>query len=59
MSNKENTEKKPRNLKKFKYGSMSAVVLVLVVAIVVVINIIVGALMNRYPIKVDLTADGR
>lgn len=59
MSNKENTEKKPRNLKKFKYGSMSVVVLVLVVAIVVVINIIVGALMNRYPIKVDLTADGR
>lgn len=59
MSNKEKTEKKPKNFKKFKYGSMSAVVLVLVIAIVVVINVIVGALMNRYPIKVDLTADGR
>ncbi len=59
MPNKEKTEKKPRNFKKFKYGSMSAAVLVLVVAIVVVINIIIGALMNRYPIKVDLTADGR
>lgn len=59
MKNNENTEKKPRNFKKFKYGSMSMVVIVLVVAIVVVINIIVGLLMKRYPIKADLTADKR
>lgn len=57
--NNENTEKKPKNFKKFKYGSMSAVVVILVIAIVVVINIIAGALMDRYPIKVDLTADSR
>lgn len=61
MSNKNNetTEKKPRNLKKFKYGSVSAAVVILVIAIVVIINIIAGALMKRYPISVDLTADNR
>lgn len=59
MKNTENTEKKPKNLKKFKYGSMSVVVIALVVAIVVVINIIVSLLMNRYPLKLDLTADKR
>ncbi|MCD7811473.1 MAG: GldG family protein [Ruminococcus sp.] len=59
MKNKENAEKKPKNFKKFKYGSMSVVVIVLVVAIVVVINVIAGVLMNRYPLKIDLTADQR
>lgn len=59
MKNNENTEKKPRNFKKFKYGSMSMVVIVLVVAIVVVLNIIVSLLMKRYPIKADLTSDKR
>lgn len=52
-------EKKPKNFKKFKYGSMSAAVLILVIAIVVVLNIIVSLLMKRYPIKADLTADKR
>ena len=52
-------EKKPKNFKKFKYGSMSMAVLILVVAIVVVLNIIVSLLMKRYPIKADLTADKR
>jgi hypothetical protein len=52
-------EKKPKNFKKFKYGSMSAIVLVLVVAIVVVLNLIVSLLMDRYPLKVDLTSDKR
>lgn len=59
MKNNETAEKKPKNFKKFKYGSMSMIVIVLVIAIVVILNVIVGALMNRYPIKVDLTADGR
>ncbi|MGN1102678.1 MAG: Gldg family protein [Huintestinicola sp.] len=59
MSKKETGEKKPRNLKKFKYGSMSFVIIVLVVAIVVAINIITGLLMKRYPIKLDLTSDKR
>lgn len=57
--NKESTEKKPRNFKKFKYGSMSMVVIVLVIAIVVVVNLIVGYLTDRYPMKIDLTADNR
>jgi hypothetical protein len=38
---------------------MSAVTVVLVVAIVVVINVITGILMNRYPLKLDLTSDKR
>lgn len=59
MKNNENTGKKPKNFKKFKYGSMSLAVVVLVVAIVVVLNIIVSLLMKRYPIKADLTADKR
>lgn len=54
-----NTEKKPKNFKKFKYGSMSVAVIVLVIAIVVVINIISGLLMKRFPLKLDLTADKR
>lgn len=59
MKNNDTAAKKPRNFKKFKYGTMSLVVIALVIAIVVVLNIIVGMLMKRYPIKVDLTADGR
>lgn len=72
MSNKENkelnsaaetagetTEKKKHNFKKLKFGSASAVVLVLVIAIVVVINLMVGLLSKRYPLKVDLTPDKR
>ncbi|MBQ8296710.1 MAG: GldG family protein [Ruminococcus sp.] len=59
MKNNENIGKKPRNFKKFKYGSMSVVVIALVIAIVVVINIIAGMLMKRYPLKLDLTADKR
>lgn len=57
--NEEKAEKKPRNFKKFKYGSMSMIVVVLVVAIVVVLNIVISLLMKRYPIKADLTADKR
>lgn len=59
MSKKETGEKKPKNLKKFKYGSMSVIVIVLVIAIVVVVNVITSILMNRYPLKVDLTSDKR
>lgn len=59
MKTNEMKEKKPRNFKKFKYGSMSVVVIVLVIAIVVVINIIAGMLMKRYPLRLDLTADKR
>jgi hypothetical protein len=54
-------EKKPAGGfgKKIKYGSMSAAVMVLVIAIVIVANLICGMLMKRYPVKIDLTPDKR
>ncbi|MDE5835096.1 MAG: GldG family protein [Ruminococcus sp.] len=63
MSNKEvatATEKKTKkNLKKFKYGSMSAVVIALVIVLVVIFNLICSMLAKRSPLKIDLTADNR
>lgn len=43
----------------FKYSSMFYVTIALVIAIVVVLNIMVGMLSKRSPIKIDLTPDGR
>ena len=54
-----NTGKTKTGMKKFKYGSMSIAVLCLVVAIVVVINVMVGMLAKRSPVKIDLTPDKR
>ncbi|MBP3242785.1 MAG: GldG family protein [Ruminococcus sp.] len=51
-------EKKPRG-RKLKYGSMSAAVMILVIAIVIVFNLMCGLLMKRYPVKIDLTPDKR
>lgn len=65
MSNKEvanateNKPKKKKNLKKFKYGSMSAVVIALVIVLVVILNLICSMLAKRSPLKIDLTADNR
>lgn len=50
---------KKQNFKRLKYGSMSAVVIALVVAIVVVINLMCGLVTKRYPLKIDLTPDKR
>ena len=52
-------EKKKVKGKKLKYGSMSAAVIVVVIAIVVLANLMCGLLMQRYPVKLDLTADKR
>ena len=52
-------QKKPKNFKKLKFGSMSIAVVVLVIAIVIVLNLMCGLLMKRYPIKLDLTPDNR
>ena len=53
-------EKAPSALrKKLKYGSMFYIVIALVVAIVVVLNIMVGVIGKRSPIKIDLTPDDR
>lgn len=53
-------EAKPkRNLKKLKFGSMSAVTIILVIAVVIAANIVCGLLTQRYPMKFDLTPDNR
>lgn len=53
-------EAKPKkNFKKFKFGSMSAVTIVLVIAVVIAANIVCGLLTQRYPMKLDLTPDNR
>lgn len=62
MSNKEtanSSPKKKKNLKKFKYGSMSAVIIALVIVLVVIFNLICSMLAKRSPLKIDLTADNR
>lgn len=46
-------------VKKFKYGSMSMVSMILVVAIVLVINVMVNIMGKRTPMKIDLTPDKR
>lgn len=56
---KENKPKKKRNLKKFKYGSMSAVVIILVIVLVIILNLICNMVAKRSPMKIDLTADNR
>ena len=45
--------------KKLKYGSMSAVIVLLVLAIIVVVNLMASMLAKRSPIKIDLTPDKR
>lgn len=56
----EETAAKPKkNLKKLKFGSVSAITIVLVIAVVIAANIICGLLMKRYPVKFDLTPDNR
>lgn len=56
----EETSPKPKkNLKKLKFGSVSAVTIILVIAVVIAANIVCGLLMKRYPVKFDLTPDNR
>lgn len=45
--------------KKFKYGLNSTILLIGVLAIIVILNVFVTALVERYPIKVDLTSTQR
>lgn len=55
----ETSEKKPKALRKVKYGSMAVITIAIVVAIVVVINIMASVMEKRTPLKIDLTADKR
>lgn len=52
-------EKRPHNFKKLRFGSVSAITIVLVIAVTVVINLIVSVLAERQPLKLDLTPDNR
>ncbi|MBQ1518800.1 MAG: GldG family protein [Ruminococcus sp.] len=56
---KEKAPKAKKNLKRFKYGSMSVVIVALVLAIVVAVNIMASMLAKRSPLKIDLTPDKR
>ncbi len=55
----EKAAKPKKNLKKLKFGSVSAVTIILVIAVVIAANIVCGLLMKRYPVKFDLTPDNR
>jgi hypothetical protein len=56
---KENSPKIKTGMKKFKYGTMSFVIVALVLAIVIVVNLMASMVSKRYPIKLDLTPDKR
>ncbi len=45
--------------KKFKYGAIATAITCVVVAIVVVVNVLVTMLVEKYPMKLDLTPEGR
>lgn len=53
------SEKKPKALRKVKYGSMAVITTAIVVAIVVVVNVMASVMEKRTPLKIDLTADKR
>ncbi len=55
----EASEKKPKALRKVKYGSMAVITTAIVVAIVVIINIMASVMEKRTPLKIDLTPDKR
>ncbi|MDR0987466.1 MAG: GldG family protein [Ruminococcus sp.] len=50
-------EKRKFNTKKLKYGSLSIIVTIVVIAAVVLLNVIVGVLASRQNLSVDLTED--
>ncbi len=57
------TRQKPSKMsaaqkKKFKYGAMATAITCIVIAIVVVINVLTTMLVEKYPVKLDLTPDG-
>ncbi|MEE5993156.1 MAG: GldG family protein [Oscillospiraceae bacterium] len=44
--------------KKLRYGALATAITCVVTAIVVVVNVLVSGLMEKYPLKLDLTEDG-
>lgn len=49
--------KKPVNKRKLKYGSIATAITVVFIAVVVLLNIFTVTLTERYPLKLDLTAN--
>jgi len=49
--------KKPLNKRKLKYGSIATAITVVFIAVVVLLNIFTVTLTERYPLKLDLTAN--
>lgn len=47
------------NNRRFKHGSLATVITVVFIAAVVLVNVIVGILLDRYPLTIDLSADNR
>ena len=56
---KEKAPKIKTGMKKFKYGTVSFVIVALVLAIVIFANLMASMLAKRYPLKFDLTPDKR
>lgn len=46
------------NSKKLKYGTAATVITIIVIAMVVLLNVIISALSDRYPMSFDLTPNG-
>lgn len=54
--------KKPVNLakrKKLKYGGIATAITCTVVAVIVLLNVLVSVLVEKYPLKLDLTEDAK
>ena len=43
--------------KKLRYGTLATAITAIVIVVVVLINVIVGIVMDKYPLKADLTAN--
>ena len=58
----EAAETKPKkkltlNRKKIKYGGLATAITAIFIAAVVLLNVVVSTVMDRYPLKLDLTSD--
>lgn len=53
------SSEKKKELRKLRFGSMSVITIVLVIAIVIVVNLMAGILARRVNTEVDLTPDKR
>lgn len=45
--------------RRFKFGSLATVITAVFVAAVILINVVVGLLLERFPVSIDLTSDNR